>query len=250
MSKKRNTVRKSLRKESETEFSTTLRYLPTSSCSLSKDSQTHTAIVSMWLALVSPASPSQSQENEKARTMSETSGPKQWNVFVEYDQFSHSWKTFQGCLALGISDEFSENWPKAGTMRSGQCWEQTKSEPIIAENVYGFWPTPDTGARGARSAERMKRIYGHKINLVDAAKHWDTPTQRDYKGSTKKNILAGNPKFHLGGAIGGPLNPSWVEWLMGWPTGWTELKPLETDKFQSKWLTLFQNYLKGLIYDD
>ena len=26
------------------------------------------------------------------------------------------------------------------------------------------------------------------------------------------------------------LNPDWVEWLMGWPIGWTDLKPLETGK--------------------
>ena len=26
----------------------------------------------------------------------------------------------------------------------------------------------------------------------------------------------------------GPMNPEWVEWLMGYPIGWTELKPLET----------------------
>jgi len=31
---------------------------------------------------------------------------------------------------------------------------------------------------------------------------------------------------------GGQLNPPWVEWLMGWPIGWTDLKPLETAKFQ------------------
>jgi hypothetical protein len=30
---------------------------------------------------------------------------------------------------------------------------------------------------------------------------------------------------------GGPLNPAWVEWLMGWPLGWTDLKPLATDKY-------------------
>jgi len=29
---------------------------------------------------------------------------------------------------------------------------------------------------------------------------------------------------------GGQLNPTWVEWLMGWPLGWSELKPLEMDK--------------------
>jgi hypothetical protein len=39
----------------------------------------------------------------------------------------------------------------------------------------------------------------------------------------------------LAAQVGGPLNPHWTEWLMGWPEGWTDLKPLETDKFQ-KWL--------------
>ena len=35
----------------------------------------------------------------------------------------------------------------------------------------------------------------------------------------------------------GQLNPSWVEWLMGWLIGWTDLKPLETAKFR-QWLRL------------
>jgi hypothetical protein len=30
----------------------------------------------------------------------------------------------------------------------------------------------------------------------------------------------------------GRLNPEFCEWLMGWPVGWTELKPLEMGKFQ------------------
>jgi len=37
------------------------------------------------------------------------------------------------------------------------------------------------------------------------------------------------------GGQGGSLNPTWVEWLMGWPLGWTVLEPLETDKFRA-WL--------------
>ena len=28
-------------------------------------------------------------------------------------------------------------------------------------------------------------------------------------------------------SIKGRLNPAWVEWLMGWPIGWTLLEPLE-----------------------
>lgn len=39
----------------------------------------------------------------------------------------------------------------------------------------------------------------------------------------------------MGAGNGGQLNPTWVEWLMGWPIGWTDLKPLETDKFR-QWL--------------
>lgn len=33
----------------------------------------------------------------------------------------------------------------------------------------------------------------------------------------------------------GQLNPMWVEWLMGWPIGWTGLEPLETGRYQ-EWL--------------
>jgi hypothetical protein len=27
------------------------------------------------------------------------------------------------------------------------------------------------------------------------------------------------------------MNPDWVEWLMGWPIGWTALQPLAMDRF-------------------
>jgi hypothetical protein len=39
----------------------------------------------------------------------------------------------------------------------------------------------------------------------------------------------------------GYLNPYWAEWLMGWPIGWTDLKPLATDKFRNvqQWHSLF-----------
>jgi len=37
-----------------------------------------------------------------------------------------------------------------------------------------------------------------------------------------EEVIAGN----CNGATG-QLNPAWVEWLMGYPMGWTELKDLE-----------------------
>ena len=34
-----------------------------------------------------------------------------------------------------------------------------------------------------------------------------------------------------------PPNPPFLEWLMGWPIGWTAIRPLETGKYQ-QWLDL------------
>jgi hypothetical protein len=45
---------------------------------------------------------------------------------------------------------------------------------------------------------------------------------------------------------GGQLNPDWVEWLMGWPVGWTSLDPLPRDRFDD-WLDKTQ---AGVWWDD
>ena len=45
-----------------------------------------------------------------------------------------------------------------------------------------------------------------------------------------------NP-FEICKADGGLPKPEWVENLMGWPTGWTDLQPLEMGKFQ-QWRSL------------
>ena len=54
-----------------------------------------------------------------------------------------------------------------------------------------------------------------------AARDWRHPNAKTYQergGGTKGEQL---PNF-----VGGSLNPTWVEWLMGWPIGWTALEPL------------------------
>jgi hypothetical protein len=56
-----------------------------------------------------------------------------------------------------------------------------------------------------------------------------------------KDALTDRGKGNLGEQVNekhkvkqtGQLNPSWVEWLMGWPIGWTDLKPLATGKFRN-----------------
>jgi hypothetical protein len=41
------------------------------------------------------------------------------------------------------------------------------------------------------------------------------------------------------------LNPRFVEWLMGWPTGWTAFEPLETASYLSKQRLLLRYLLNG-----
>jgi len=111
----------------------------------------------------------------------------------------------------------------------------------------GMWPTPTT-PNGGRSLKHVDEWRGrsayHKgkkvqvdlaqaVRLVSAGL-WPTPTvcgNYNRKGASKTSGdgLATDVNQSVGSP--GPLNPEWVEWLMGWPLGWTDLKPLEMDKF-------------------
>jgi hypothetical protein len=103
------------------------------------------------------------------------------------------------------------------------------------------WPTPNAwdGKRGPRSEENL-RTKKHQINLITAVKQAErekllpTPNARDWKdGKTagnRKSPGLGVVAHQLDTQVGGQLNPTWVEWLMGWPLGWSELKPLVMDK--------------------
>lgn len=45
----------------------------------------------------------------------------------------------------------------------------------------------------------------------------------------------------LNALVGGPLNPEWCEWLMGFPIGWTALSPLEMHRLQ-QWQRLHSEF--------
>jgi DNA (cytosine-5)-methyltransferase 1 len=110
------------------------------------------------------------------------------------------------------------------------------------------WPTP--AARDGNSTNTLEtlmdgRFVDQLANRVKMVENnlWTTPCSRDWKGKTiTKNHPEGFNKSLANDVIkstttpdspnSGKLNPTWVEWLMGWPLGWTDLKPLEMDKYQ------------------
>jgi DNA (cytosine-5)-methyltransferase 1 len=107
------------------------------------------------------------------------------------------------------------------------------SVQTINATEYGLfqnlWATPTV--HGNYNQKGMSKKSGD--GLATQVKNFPTPTTRDYKGQSGagRQERKGNPLDTLPNAVGGSLNPMWVEWLMGFPLGWTDLKPLATHKF-------------------
>jgi hypothetical protein len=74
---------------------------------------------------------------------------------------------------------------------------------------------------------------GEQHESTSAAIEWARP--RDFLVPTPVSDDTGwrRERYPQGGtalstATGGPLNPQWIEWLMGFPAGWTDLSNSET----------------------
>ena len=159
------------------------------------------------------AKTSQSRGGGRVLTGTEVECGVKWRgSFTRYSQDSCSWKTHQ-CSLLGDLEEFSETWPQWGLMRNGECWEQQTLERTIRGTESGFvgqtFPTPDAscGQRGTQPHWTPKRKSGHQ------AQYTINQAVRDLEQSS-----------------GGKLNPVWLEWVMGWPMHWTDLRPSEMAK--------------------
>jgi hypothetical protein len=159
---------------------------------------------------------------------------------VKYDQPSALWKTRQ-CSLLGDLDVFSETWPAWGTMRNGECWGRQMWERRTNGTGSGLLPTPLASI--ATHGGPNQRDSNGRPGLQMAAMMWPTPQAHDSTlGHAKRVGRYGtkhggrNPNDEAVASTEQPtgaLNPPWVEWLMGWPTGWTGCEPLEMDKCHS-----------------
>lgn len=101
---------------------------------------------------------------------------------------------------------------------------------VVADHVHGnkMWPTPKASAAGPDFAA-MKR--GKSISLQTAVAMFPTPTVQDATNNGGKSQYQRN-SLPLNAIAGGALNPTWVEWLMGWPLGWTDCAASATDRFR------------------
>jgi len=200
--------------------------------------------------------------NESDLPTTATSGRNLLESFAKFDRDGSWLKTSQGYCQLNLDgslERFSETWPRSGMTRNGIAFQRPTSALPIYDNESGLSPIPTPTAQdhfSARvTANRRKVWTSHPgTTLLDYARLWPTPTSRDYKDGSAKacanvpaNGLLGRvvhqwstPKSSASGPdyarrnregsggddlvtqIGGALNPMWVEWLMGYPVGWTD----------------------------
>ena len=177
-------------------------------------------------------------------------GPRLCDLLATFSPDTSSWRTSQTCfLALAKNEadglaEYSETWPSAGIMRNGKTYRrQLWALPIVA-NVSGLWPTPiknsSPGSAAFKLPDAVAATLGlpmkpYQKNVATFEKWrqlWPAPTARDHKGGRKPETLAASGRGasnSLNDALTcqgeyGALNPVWVEWLMGFPIGHTDLK--------------------------
>lgn len=104
------------------------------------------------------------------------SGPKWLGSFARYSLSESKWKTAQ-CSLLGDSDEFSETWPRWGSMRNGECYLRPIQMPLIYGNASGFevmWQTPVADDAIERTAGKWNSRGEPKLSAE--VKLWPTPT--------------------------------------------------------------------------
>ena len=167
------------------------------------------------------ASHSASPAVEQEKMIPDTFGLCSPIAFAWYDPDTHSWRTFQATLDSD-SEAFKETWPRSGMTRDGTAYQLPPSAPrtyaiAYSSSLHGELQWTPTAKANQDSPSMEARAPGRHL--------WPTPIARDYKGAGMDGQLP-TEVMKVDGS--GSLNPAWVEWLMGFPEGWTDLEHSET----------------------
>ena len=173
---------------------------------------------------------------------------------------STSWATPRACSAMAaqitektstakypnletqIAQRFTWQTPTASDWRN----MDTANQLMLSKQVK-MWPTPQAmmpeqtyetwKARMERKTDPKSKNKKVPDNLAIAVKMWPTPTAHmgqeggypaEYTRKTP-SLTAAATESEQKPHSSGYLNPDWVEWLMGVPTGWTDLDSWGTE---------------------
>ena len=174
--------------------------------------------------------------SEEARKMTAISGRNLVGSWLNSGPLGSLEKTLLGTSAWASTTCFL-TWKDKATPAGRLLFQLAPLGRSIVETDVGLWPTPRSCSAMAanittsaiqKAPERFKTFPN--LETAMAIKMWPTPTSRDHKDTGDCANVPINGL--LGRSVGpsranGSLNPTWVEWLMGFPEGWTDLKPSE-----------------------
>lgn len=98
-----------------------------------------------------------------------------------------------------------------------------------------LYPTPMTGGMesGGGLSSKRKFVLLDEMRKEQEGRRLPTPTSQNGLRSDSKSEhypgkwqSPGHPEY-------GELNPKWVEWIMGWPLGWTSPDPINEYDFEA-----------------
>lgn len=184
----------------------------------------HGPSTSSRAAFPAPISPTPESEPE-SKASNPDYGLSSPESFAYYDPAMSSWRTSQLCLD-GEPEEFSETWPRCAIIVNMRAY---RLRPLV-RRISGIgslsWPTPTSSANSDSPAERRRKSPA----LECIVKMYPAPQASDHKGINQFSPDSGSGHGPASVAessgekiLPKSLNPAWVEWLMGFPEGWTEI---------------------------
>ena len=233
-------------------------YLPHLFTRILKPSQRisfETALTSS-LAVI-PVNHSQPQVSDSEKMTPDTSGLSSDGTSKQFDLLESSLKTLKGTSRLD-SPQSSAIWKKMVIDQRGEYSQRVKLAHHTREKESTSWATPNTmdhlpqrsEEALVRQATTQRKGRTRPANLREQVNpkavsiyqtNWPTPSAhearlgyQDRSDPTKKGTQESLTTVVVNRAGGrsectGHLNPEWVEWLMGVPTGWTGLGSWETE---------------------
>tara|TARA_R110002012_G_scaffold214853_1_gene385954 strand:- start:111 stop:704 length:594 start_codon:yes stop_codon:yes gene_type:complete len=183
----------------------------------------------MSSAEVFPVNQSAKQGTEKAsrRLQGLVFGSNSSEPYAWYDQNTSSWKTYQRSLLTDWT-LFSETFTRQGYMNAnGVVFQAALLEPATKETDGGLLPTP-IASKAVEQRVKFKQ-GGYSLRAAIDREMLPTPTATDYKGRSGQGYIDRHGEHRISDVLtkigdNMNLNPAFVEEMMGYPIGWTDLK--------------------------
>ncbi len=185
----------------------------------------------------SPASPFPWLESKKGKTTTVTFGRRCSGLSENCARIASSVRMYLESSRLPPG-KWSRIWNAQAITSSCFIMKLRLSGPGTGDQGYfssasKIWPTPRANEYKdtLQSVPPSRLKDPGKCNLTQAIAMelmFATPCARDYRTGQRKRYDNPGRANNLNDQIGGQLNPTWCEWLMGFPPGWTDLNASET----------------------